>query len=195
MNTSFIVLLCLIGIILWFVYDTYFQGNFEWVKSSVDNNVYKVQSLPDKEEAANLLAQIRENIVTLTGHLQKAYQDDPRTERIVVNFNPANISEGSNGTHTEYTSYSVNKGEKIVFCLRAKNDNDQLVDINTMMFVALHELAHVATESTGHTDEFWSNFTWLLEESINIGVYKQHDYRAKPVKYCGIDITDSPLVD
>lgn len=161
--------------------------------STVDNQLYKVQSLPDKQDAADLLAKIRDNSILLTEHLRKAYQGDPRTERLIVNFNPSSISEGSN--RTEYTSYSVNKGEKIVFCLRSKNEDNRLVDVNTIMFVALHELAHVATVSTGHTDEFWNNFTWLLQEAINIGIYKEHDYKTKPVKYCGIKITDSPLVN
>lgn len=190
-STSYLVLIMLILLVAWLAYDTYYQGNFEYVVSTVDNNVYKVMSLPDKQDAANLLAQIRENIVTLSEHLQKAYQDDERTERIVVRFDPTNISEGSN--RSEYTSYSVNKGQKIVFCLRSKNENNKLVDINTMMFVALHEIAHVATNSEGHTDEFWTNFKWLLEEAVDIGVYKKQDYKTKPVKYCGVNITESPL--
>lgn len=189
-SISYLVLISLFLLVAWMAYDTYYQGSFEWVASKVDNQFYKVMSLPDKHEAADLLAKIRENIVTLIEHLQKAYQSDERTERIVVQFNPANISEGSN--RTQYTAYSINKGEKIVFCLRSKNENNKLVDINTMMFVALHELAHVATKSVGHEPEFWENFKWLLEEAVNIGVYKKHDYKKKPVKYCGINITESP---
>lgn len=190
-STSYLVLLSLIILVAWLAYDTYYQGSFEYVMSTVDNNMYKVMSLPDKQDAANLLASIRENIVTLAEHLQKTYPDDDRTERIVVRFDPSNISEGSN--RTEYTSYSVNKGQKIVFCLRSKNESNKLVDINTMIFVALHEVAHVATKSEGHTDEFWDNFKWLLEEAVNIGVYKKQDYKNKPVKYCGVNITESPL--
>jgi predicted metal-dependent hydrolase len=108
-----------------------------------------------------------------------------------MKFNPDKISEGSN--HSEHTSFSINKGEKIVFCLRSKDDKNKLVDLNTMMFVALHELAHVCTESVGHEPEFWDNFRWLLHEAINIGVYKEQDFKSKPVPYCGINITESPL--
>ena len=60
------------------------------------------------------------------------------------------------------------------------------------MFVALHELAHVMTKSVGHTEEFWSNFRYLLKNSIKLGIYKYQDFRKKPVKYCGITITDTP---
>jgi predicted metal-dependent hydrolase len=177
--------------LLWFIYDTFGAGNYETVTSTVDDREYVVQSLPDKQAAANLLANIRARMETLSKHLQKMYADDPRTERIVMKFNPDKISEGSN--HSEHTSFSINKGEKIVFCLRSKDDKNKLVDLNTMMFVALHELAHVCTESVGHEPEFWDNFRWLLHEAINIGVYKEQDFKSKPVPYCGINITESPL--
>ena len=52
---------------------------------------------------------------------------------MVNNFNPNNISESTKDN--KYTSYSVNKGEKIVFCLRSRDEKNKLVDINIMMFV------------------------------------------------------------
>ena len=73
----------------------------------------------------------------------------------------------------------MNKGEEIILCLRNKNS---LVDINTMMFVVLHEFAHLATESIGHTTEFWDNFKWILEESINIVIYTKQDFEKKSVE-------------
>jgi hypothetical protein len=62
-----------------------------------------------------------------------------------------------------------------------------------MMFVVLHELAHLSTESIGHTDEFWNNFRWILEEAINIGIYVKQDFKTENVEYCGMTITSSPL--
>lgn len=191
MDSSFLVLIALGGVLVWLVYDTYFAGKFEKVVSTVDDRTYTVQSLPDKQEAADLLANIRIKLEALTTHLQKMYAEDKRTERIIMKFHADRISEGTN--HGDYTSYSINKGERIVFCLRSKDEENKLVDLNTMMFVALHELAHVCTESTGHTEEFWDNFRWLLQESINIGMYKEQDFKSKPVPYCGIKITESPL--
>lgn len=191
MDLSIVILLVLGAIVIWLVYDTYFSGNFEDIQSTVDGRVYRVQSMPDKQDAADLLANMRAKLEQITEHLQKMFANDPRTERIVVKFKPDKISEGTN--HGEHTSYSINKGEKIVFCLRSKDEKNKLVDLNTMVFVALHELAHIATESIGHTDEFWDNFRWLLQEALNIGIYKDQDFRSKPVPYCGIRITESPL--
>ena len=73
-----------------------------------------------------------------------------------------------------------------------KEDINNLIEMNTLMFVALHELAHVMTKSIGHTDEFWNNFRFLLKHAIANGLYIKQDFKNKPVKYCGTMITDSP---
>lgn len=174
------------------VYDTYYLGHREWVESEVDGKKYLVQSNhEDKQEAANLLAQIRERLVRFVAHIEKSSPSDPRTQRVVLKFQPDKIEEGKDST--KYTSFTVEKGERIIFCLRAKNANNKLVDINTMMFVALHEIAHIASVSIGHTDEFWANFKWILEEAVNIGIYAEADYERNPVQYCGLTISNSPL--
>ena len=74
------------------------------------------------------------------------------------------------------------------------NDN-VLIDINTLTFVALHELAHLMTQSFGHKTEFWKNFKFLLKEAKEIGIYQPDDYKKSPKEYCGMKITDNPLYD
>lgn len=190
-NAGLVLFLVLVGVVVYLVWDTYYMGKLEYVKSDVDGREYQVQSLPDKEGAADLLAGIRKHLMTLVAHLEKMYPEDERTIQIKNKFSPDRISEGVE--NSKYTSYSINKGEKIVFCLRHKDSTKKLMDLNTMIFVALHELAHVASKDVGHTDTFWANFRWLLEEAIQIGVYKEQDFKSKPQPYCGIVITDSPL--
>lgn len=190
-NSGLVLVLVMLGVVLYLVWDTYYMGKQEYVRSTVDQREYLVQSLPDKQQAADLLAGIRQKLDTLIAHLTKMFPDDPRTKMITGNFRSDRISEGvENG---KYTSYSINKGEKIVFCLRSRDESKKLMDLNTMMFVALHELAHVGSSDVGHTQQFWENFRWLLEEAIQIGIYREQDFKAKPVPYCGIMITDSPL--
>ena len=187
-----LLVLILTSVLAYLVYDYYYSGNTETVNSTLDGRNYVVRSLPDKVEAANLLAEIRQRLMKLVDHLHKMYPDDDRAVRLVRDFNPDAISEGGDDSQ-QYTSYSVNKGEKIVFCLRSREKDQKLVDINMMIFVAVHELAHIATESIGHTDEFWKNMRYLLEQSIDIGIYAKQDFKDKPVKYCGINVTSSPL--
>jgi predicted metal-dependent hydrolase len=182
----FIIIFTIIFIYLLYYYHYY--SKIETIVSKIDNKEYEVQIKDDAQEAADLIAQIRQKLVLIVNHLIKSYGGDERTERFKRNFKPDNIKEGIDDP--KYTSYSINKGEQIVLCLRT---NNKLMDLNTMMFVVLHELAHICTESIGHTEEFWNNFKWILEESINIGIYKKQNFKLNNVEYCGMTITDSPL--
>lgn len=160
------------------------------VKSTIDGRDYLVRNKEDNVEAANRLAMIRRNMIKLCDHLEVKQKDEERVKRMIERFNPNNLLEKPKSS--KYTAYSVNKGEKIVICLREKQ-SDNLIKLNTLMFVALHELAHVMTKSIGHTEEFWDNFRYLLKHSIKIGIYEHVDYSSAPEKYCGIEITDTPL--
>jgi predicted metal-dependent hydrolase len=178
-------------VLIYLIWDTYFSNEVEYVRSTIDNEMYLVRSLPDKQEAADLIAKIRGRLETFVDHLTKNKSDDERVKRIQENFRADKISEGSE--NAKYTSYSINKGEKIVLCIRSRDEKKKLVDLNTMMFVVLHELAHIATVSIGHTPEFWDNFKWILKEAVGTNTYISQDFRSKPVEYCGIQITDNPL--
>jgi predicted metal-dependent hydrolase len=175
-------------IFVFILYQYHYYSKIENIVSTVDNRNYEVQIKDDAQEAANLIAQIREKLILITDHLIKTYPNEDRTIRLKQNFRPDNIKEGIDDPN--YTSYSVNKGEQIVLCLRS---NNKLMDLNTMIFVVLHELSHICTLSVGHTTEFWDNFKWILEEAINIGIYKKQDFKLNNVDYCGMKITDSPL--
>lgn len=158
-----------------------------------------VRNLDDKQEAANLLAKIRENLVKLVEYTsnEKNFKDNKKEyeeykealERMKNNFRPDNISESS--PNNNYTSYSINKGEKIVFCIRSKKTGE-LVDLNTMMFVAIHEMGHLMSASVGHTQEFWKNMKYLLHRGEEINIYNHVDYAEDSVEYCGTMITDTP---
>jgi len=173
----------------YYIINMYNEKDLVKITSSVDNEKYTVQIKEDSKEAADLIAKIKQRIITLIEHMEKTFGiSDERVANLKNNFRPDRLKEGVDTPG--YTSYSVNKGEQIVLCLRNK---DSLVDINTMMFVVLHEIAHLASVSIGHTEEFWNNFRWILEESINIGIYVKQDFEKKSVEYCGMDITSSPL--
>jgi hypothetical protein len=166
------------------------------VKSTVDNNVYKVRALPDRQEAADLIARIRLRLMKFTEHLEKKYPDKSQVKRMVSNFraDPNRFLEAT--PDAAHTSYSVNKGERVHLCLRQRSGgNESLVGEEVMMFVALHELAHSITQTIGHGPDFWNNFGWILREAENNGFYKYQNFAAQPVSYCGVSITDQPKYD
>jgi hypothetical protein len=173
-------------------------GNFPttYVTSTIDGKSYKVRDMPDKQQAANMMATLRTRLVKLCEALEKKYPDKPQVKQMVQNFraDPERFMEAT--PDSEHTSSTVNKGESIHMCLRQRDGPDEsLVDENVMIFVALHEFAHVCTESIGHDSEFWNNFGWLLKEAEAMGLYRYTDFSAHPVSYCGVYITDTPRYD
>jgi hypothetical protein len=159
------------------------------VVSRTDGREYIVTDARDKQEAAERLAQLNAVILKFIASLEAAFPDDVRVKRLKRRYNPDNVSEGS--SKSGYTSYSVNKGERIVVCMR--QDDDAFVDTNDLLYVVIHELAHLATDEVGHTDEFWANFRFLLEHAVSSKVYVYKDYGNKPVSYCGMKISSSIL--
>lgn len=175
----------------------YKQGSYDMahVTSTVDGGRYLVRNLPDKQEAADRLARTRAKLMRLIRDLKQTHGTKAFVVQMAKNFDadPSRFSEST--PDASYTSYSVNKGEKVYMCLRQRNEREELVDENIIMFVALHELAHIGTSDVGHTPQFWNNFGWVLERAEALHVYEYTDFSAHPVEYCGIHITDQPTYD
>jgi len=174
----------------------YFENqtiDVDYVVSKYDQKRYLVRNLHDKADAAELLSIIREKLVKLISYLKKKYPQDQRVIRLYEKFDPEQLSESA--ANSGYTSYSVNKGEKLVFCIRQRDEQENLLDLNTMIFVAVHELAHIMTESVGHTREFWENMKFLLSSAMtgDLKIYQYHPYHRQPQAYCGTVISDTPL--
>jgi hypothetical protein len=166
------------------------------VVSTVDGRTYRVRDMADKQEAADLLARVRIRINKLYLFAREKFPNKPQVQQWVNNFKPDAQRFTEATPDAEHTSYSVNKGEKIYLCLRQREgSNEQLVDENVMTFVALHEMAHVITPTVGHGPDFWNNFGWLLKQAEQAGIYHYQDFKAQPVSYCGLHITDSPAYD
>ena len=173
-------------------------GNYPLVdvKSSVDGNTYKVRDMADKQAAADLMAHTRLNMKKLKMHLEAKFPDKPQVKQLTRNFDAEAHRLGESTPDDEFTSYSVNKGESVHFCLRQREgENESLVNNNIIMFVAIHEMGHIITQTVGHGPDFWNNFAWLLQEAEKIGIYKPENFAAHPVSYCGMKITDQPTYD
>lgn len=171
------------------MYIRRFYGEVEYMTSKVDGKDYLVRKMPDAQEAADRLAMLNKKLSLLVQHMSAKYGDNPDVQRLAHKFNPEAVSEG--GMENGYTSYSVNKGERIVMCIRQRDGS--FVDANVLVYVAVHELAHIMTIEVGHPPSFWANFRFLLREAIEIGIYRKVEFDSKPEDYCGIKISSSVL--
>ena len=186
-------LIALILVVCYRVYKESDTFQLKCIISDVDGKQYCVRERSKLSLAADRLARVNRHMQSIVDHCAKEYPSRENVKRLVEGYNPQKIYE-TLPTST-YTAYSENKGEKLAFCLDTERSGGVLIDENTLTFVATHELAHVATKSIGHTDEFWKNFKFLLEEAVGLGIYRPIDYKNKPQRYCGIDITDNPYYD
>jgi len=179
---------------LFIAYKIYYESDLFQLKcivSTRDGDKYCVRERTHMQPAVELLAKTSEKMVALVEHSKKTDADDPRVKRLAQRFNSSKIVETL--PTSEHTAYSENKGRKIAFCLNKKKDNDnQLIDENTLMFVAIHEMAHLTTMSIGHNKEFWDNFKYLLKKANECGVYEPVDYSKQQTEYCGMTISDNP---
>lgn len=174
----------------------YFESdafNLKCIVSDVDGNKYCVRERAKLQLAADLLANTTQKLRKLVAYLGKTFPQRANCKRLVDNFDPQSVKEIL--PTSEYTAYSENKGEKLAFCTTTTKKGDKLIDPNTLMYVAIHELAHIATKSIGHTQEFWQNFKFLLQNAVKIKIYNPVDYKKKNKNYCGMKITDNPLYD
>ena len=135
----------LIIILIAIIYIYFESQSYEvtYVTSKVDGRRYLVRNLPDKQKAADMIATISQRLQKVVNYLDKANttniyykflkkgkkdatKDAPLIEklgedidRLVKNYDPDALSEST--PDAKFTSYSVNKGEKVFFCLRARN--------------------------------------------------------------------------
>lgn len=177
------------------VHWTNSNSEMVFVNAVADGQEYMVRNLPDKQQAAELLASLRSRMQKLIDHVYDVRDGQDEFCEVQINqlkhrFRPDKIAESP--SNSKLTSFSVDKGAKIFLCLRNKS-TDEFIDLNTLIFVNLHEIVHVMTTEIGHTGQFWANFKYLLREAIKIGVYKYQDFSSKPVPFCGITITSSPF--
>jgi len=173
------------------IYQDSDSFNLRCIISKVDGNTYCVRERSKLELAADLLAEATTKMKRLVEYVKKEHSSNPAVKRLVENFNPNKISETL--PTSEHTAYSENKGEKMAFCLNEDKQGTRLIDLSTLTFVAIHELAHLMTASIGHKDEFWDNFKFLLSAAKKAGIYEPVDYSKSPVQYCGTRIDENPF--
>lgn len=172
----------------------FYKNNSVYIRSDIDNKYYLVNDLYDSKQASNLLSYL----YYISNYLiDKILNEDNKTDydinyyKYVLNIKKKlynlKIKESKitdNNTHT------VNKGETIVICLRNKQ-NFQLHDKNILIYVIIHELAHIGCPEIGHTNLFYQINKYLLNKAIQYDIYIYENYNNK--EYCGHNIISSIL--
>jgi hypothetical protein len=189
----FIIILIVLSILA-YGYFKYQYPDMTYVKSDLDNQYYLVQNNDDKQDASNLMAKLRQQIILLSDNLYENKKEYPEFDEYIelLNSKVRNIVLVESTKNSAYTSYSVNKGEQIIFCLRTKTSDNHIHDMNLIMYVVLHEISHVACPIyDGHGPLFRKIFNFLTLHAIKMGIYKKIEFDKEAQNYCGMQITDS----
>ena len=194
-----LIILLILSVYLIYIFVYKYSENV-YMKSDIDNKLYLIRRGNNKsqqflKESANTLAIINQRIEILINYLVQNYSNDITKNYFIKhlrnNYNSYMISEAA--VDPKYTTYTIDK-EDIRICLRTRDINDKIYDINTLMFVCLHEISHLCNysqegaEIIGHGKEFRMIFAFLINTAVKLGLYRYQDYSKNPVEYCSIVI-------
>ena len=151
---------------------------------------------PDKSNKIDIIEVspiYEEKFIKTPGYIQT------RLEQLFKNYDENNIYEISPLNKLQATSYTENK-KKLVFCLRQKipdeNGEYPFHDDNLLMYVVLHELAHMMnTEwdtTKDHGPDFWDLFRFLMINAHECNIYDPVNFNINNATYCGMQIKYTP---
>jgi Zn-dependent protease with chaperone function len=170
-------------------------GGLAYVRSPHDGEQYIVyMNTSDRAEAAEAMSIINQRVTALAAYLKRTAPYDRVTVNILENFNPDRIAEITPENAFGYTSYTLDRGKSMRFCLRDKKTLG-LHEVDELTFVAYHELAHVADWDSDHDTPFWQVFKYLLQAAARGNIYKPVDYARRPMTYCGMYVEYNPYFD
>ena len=186
------ILIALIFIFIYFL-TCFNNKNTVYIETNIGNKLF---IRPDEKikDKTILLSQIVENMFKLKNYLYININNYPDFKEYIKQLNE-NLNEEKTliyetDPNSDLTSYSVNKGEELSFCLISKKNND-IHNLNLLIYVALHEMAHIACPEIGHGPLFKKIFKFLTEIAIEIGIYNKINYNIEPVEYCGMVLSSS----
>ena len=118
--------------------------------STHDSKKYYVMPTSNSTNAANLISDLvrsLQHIIVYIEQMDKSHIDTSLRDciRLLLDKHPhgkyLNIHE-LNPNDTQAIAFNRNKSEHIFICLRRDPPNEQLAELDTVLFISLHELAH-----------------------------------------------------
>ena len=192
------------GLILFYILYTFFYDGTVNYFCAIDNKSYKIRRGPEAQERVNNLALIRLKLETIVKALENdtEYNYYNSVKRLVKNWNTG-ISIKEIGMLENDAAYVIDK-HNMSFCLRKSPSGGELESLNLLTYVAIHELAHVMSIETGHSDEFQQNFKFLLEYSKRLfftnpldgttgPLYVTIDPETTDSAFCGVEISPGAI--
>lgn len=191
MSFFFLLVLLFFIVLVWneltTVHESFDVQRNQWTLKTDEKTSRSFAVLPtkDPEKASSLLGEVTDRVNKLLVHLQQKYPRHLGVQRLVDRWNPQVLAEGRFDL-PGVTSYTINKGDRIVLCLR--NREGELHRLHLVLYVLLHELAHIMSVTKSierHNEEFQNNLDLLMKEAKAVQLYTpNHEKRTET--YCGL---------
>jgi hypothetical protein len=210
MEREFVIVIVVI-IVYFYLINPVNVEDFEdrsFVTSAVDGRTYGILEAYNPaggstQDAANKLAEINDFLLSFINFMHTKYIVERRgskksqdfAKRLIKKYDP-NVMVENRPDGIEDTSFVINKGEVVSFCLREPESGyDRIHQMETLKFVALHELSHIGSAEYGHEDLFWTDFKFVLHNAEESGLYTPIDFSKTPMQYCGMQVDYNPYYD
>lgn len=165
--------------------------------SAIDGFAYYVRPGPYKSEAADMLARLRTALMKLYDAIVKSDPSQELFKTGVATLKRRYPSADSirlfelNSLRCKEIAYNQNKNDGIFLCLRSDLNTMQLADFETLVFIAIHEMAHSMQSQlagmidgiTKHDAEFEALNEFLILEAMNLKLVSS--FRLTPRMHCG----------
>ena len=153
----------------------YYNGHINNAKIfDTDNDI-------SDQKTADMICRLNSSINKLIVYLKHKYPNDNRVRTLIREYDDDDIQESN-------TTYIVNKGDKIH--VKIRHIDGKLYSYNLLIFVIIHELAHMISPNyivgKYHDSQFYEYNRWLLNKAIECKIYKYHDYKLFPIMYNNI---------
>lgn len=154
---------------------------------------YVMSRYNNKNEAANILHNLNIFTMKLLDKMNDYYKNNPTSMKLIHNlitkYDPDYLEENDPTFTVGHKTFTLNF-QRISICLRKKSG--EFYDMNTLQFVMMHELSHIAALEKNHDDYFWLVFKFILQSAANLVEYVPVDYSQYPFVYCGISVSHNP---
>lgn len=168
-------------------------------KEKYDNDVvllngqypFNVKLIHNTEENRELFVIIYMKIEELFDALRYVYiennhptQFKKEIENLLTTFQFDQISENVSSFWNDDTSYVLEKKELHICTTYTENGQKKLHDPDVILYVLIHELAHVGLDDFGHTERFWMFMRFLIDFAKFQNILKDINFVDNPIKYC-----------
>jgi hypothetical protein len=155
-----------------------------YVTSIIDKHDYIVNNTGNIQEAADVLAQLKSNLILFVVHLNIIKDTYPEHITYINTLNTKiyDMKIYENSDYTHLTSHVMDKNE---LHLNIRDKDDKFYNINLLMYICLHLLACVVNPEVGHTIHFSKINKFLIERAIEMHILIHFETQQS---YCGMTI-------